>query len=55
VHSDVCGPMQVSSLGGAKYLVTVLDDFSKLSVVKCIAAKSAVLTVLTAMIQLLET
>jgi transposase InsO family protein len=55
VHSDVCGPMEVPSLGGARYLVTVLDDFSKLSVVKCIAAKRDVLTVLPAMIQLLET
>jgi transposase InsO family protein len=55
VHSDVCGPMQVPSLGGARYPVTVQGDFSKLSVVKCIAAKSDVLTVLPAMIQLLET
>jgi transposase InsO family protein len=54
LHSDVCGPMQVPSLGGARYLVTALDDFSKLSVVKCIAAKSDVRTVLPAMIQLLE-
>jgi hypothetical protein len=55
VHSGVCGSMQVPSLGGARYLVTALDDFSKLSVMKCIAAKSVVLTVLPAMIQLLET
>ena len=55
LHSDVCGPMQVPSMGGARYFVTVLDDFSKLSVVKCIAAKSDVPTVLPSMIQLLET
>jgi hypothetical protein len=55
VHSYVFGPMQVPSLGGARYVVTVLDDFSKLSVVKCIAAKNDVLTVLPAMLQLLET
>jgi hypothetical protein len=54
LHSDVCGPMQVPSLGGARHLVTVLDDFSKLSVVKCIAAKSDVLTILPDMIQLLD-
>jgi hypothetical protein len=29
VHSDVCGPMQVVTLGGARYFVTTLDDFSK--------------------------
>jgi hypothetical protein len=55
LHLDVCSPMQVPSLGGARCVVTVLDDFSRLSVVKCIAAKSDVQTVLPAMIKLLET
>lgn len=27
VHSDLCGPMQTASLGGAKYFVTFIDDF----------------------------
>jgi hypothetical protein len=35
LHSHECGPMQVPSLGGARYVVTVLDDFPRLSVVKC--------------------
>jgi hypothetical protein len=29
VHSDVCGPMRTTSLGGARYFVTYIDDFSK--------------------------
>lgn len=29
VHSDVCGPMEVPSLGGARYFVTFIDDFSR--------------------------
>lgn len=29
VHSDLCGPMQIASLGGAKYFVTFIDDFSR--------------------------
>jgi len=28
VHSDVCGPMRTTSLGGARYFVTYIDDFS---------------------------
>ena len=28
VHTDVCGPMPVTSVGGARYIVTVLDDYS---------------------------
>ena len=26
VHSDVCGPLNVKSLGGAKYFLTFVDD-----------------------------
>lgn len=29
VHTDVCGPMQVPSLGGMRYFVTFIDDFSR--------------------------
>ncbi len=29
VHSDVCGPMRTISLGGARYFVTYIDDFSR--------------------------
>lgn len=29
VHSDVCGPMSTNSLGGARYYVTFIDDFSR--------------------------
>ena len=29
VHSDVCGPMQTESFGGAKYFVTFIDDYSR--------------------------
>ena len=29
VHSDVCGPMRTTSMGGARYFVTFIDDFSR--------------------------
>ncbi len=29
VHSDVCSPMTSTSLGGARYFVTYIDDFSR--------------------------
>ena len=28
VHSDVCGSMQTQSIGGAKYFVTFVDDYT---------------------------
>jgi len=29
IYSDVCGPLQVDSIGGNKYFVTFIDDFSR--------------------------
>ena len=29
MHSDVCGPMEVESLGGSSYFVTFIDDASR--------------------------
>ncbi|CDF39664.1 unnamed protein product [Chondrus crispus] len=31
VHSDVCGPLEVQSIGGAKYFITFIDDHSNWS------------------------
>lgn len=42
VHSDVCGPMQTASLGGAKYFLLFIDDFSRMTFVYFLRAKSEV-------------
>jgi hypothetical protein len=42
VHSDVVGPMQTVSQGGAKYFVTFIDDYSRFVVAFFIAQKSQV-------------
>ena len=55
VHMDVCGPMPTATLGGAKYLATFLDDYSKLSVVRILKAKSAVAAEVADVLTLLET
>lgn len=43
VHTDVCGPMETKSIGGARYFVTFLDDFSKKIFVYTMHKKSEVL------------
>lgn len=42
VHSDLCGPMESKSLGGAKYFLTFIDDFSRKVFVYIIKSKSEV-------------
>ena len=29
VHSDVCGPISVESIGGSRYFITFIDDYSR--------------------------
>ncbi|KAJ9519049.1 hypothetical protein QJQ45_003521 [Haematococcus lacustris] len=55
VHTDVCGPFRVPSVSGLRYMLTFLDDFSRLSVVVCLKAKSDVPEAIKATVQWLET
>ena len=43
VHSDVCGPMEVESVGGSKFFVIFKDDYSKYRVIYPISSKSTVI------------
>ena len=43
VHSDVCGPVSTESLGGNRYFVTFLDDYSQCCAVYLIKHQSEVL------------
>lgn len=42
VHTDVMGPMQTKSNGGAKYVVTFVDDFSRYVIAYFLKSKSEV-------------
>lgn len=44
VHSDVSSPFRTSSLGGARYFVTFIDDLSRKTWIYFLANKSQVLT-----------
>ena len=54
LHMDVCGPMPVASLGGRRYFATILDDYSKYSVVHPLDHKSAVPDIVMSSIQELQ-
>ena len=44
IHSDVCGPMQIESKGGSRYMVTFTDDYSRYTTVYFIKRKDEVLS-----------
>ena len=55
IHMDVIGPMETTSLGGSRYLITFLDDHSGLSVVRPLKAKSEAPSVVKEVLNLLST
>lgn len=40
VHTDLCGPMEASSMGGSKYFMLFIDDFSRMAWVFFLTYKS---------------
>jgi transposase InsO family protein len=54
LHMDLCGPMAVTSAGGARYIATFLDDYSDMSVVKLLQNKGQAKTVVEEVITYLE-
>lgn len=40
IHSDICGPMSVSSFGGNRYFISFIGDYTRKVWVYCIQQKS---------------
>ncbi|GKB83366.1 retrovirus-related pol polyprotein from transposon TNT 1-94 [Tanacetum coccineum] len=39
IHMDLCGPMRVASVNGKKYILVIVDDYSRFTWVKFLASK----------------
>ncbi|GJT12207.1 retrovirus-related pol polyprotein from transposon TNT 1-94 [Tanacetum coccineum] len=39
LHMDLCGPMRVKSINGKKYILVIVDDYSKFTWVKFLSSK----------------
>nr|GEY13939.1 hypothetical protein [Tanacetum cinerariifolium] len=39
LNFDLCGPMRVESVNGKKYILVIVDDYSRLTWVKCLRSK----------------
>ena len=55
VHSDVCGPFKVNSLGGCRYFVTFIDDFSRKTWIYFLTHKHQVLSKFRHFVRLMQT
>ncbi|GKC78514.1 retrovirus-related pol polyprotein from transposon TNT 1-94, partial [Tanacetum coccineum] len=38
-HIDLCGPMRVTSVNGKRYILVIVDDYSRFTWVKCLRSK----------------
>ncbi|GKD71834.1 retrovirus-related pol polyprotein from transposon TNT 1-94, partial [Tanacetum coccineum] len=39
LHMDLCGPIRVASVNGEKYILVIVDDYSRFKWVKCLRSK----------------
>ncbi|GJV63699.1 retrovirus-related pol polyprotein from transposon TNT 1-94 [Tanacetum coccineum] len=39
LHMDLCGPMRIASVNGKKYILVIVDDYSRFTWVKCLRTK----------------
>ncbi|GJX34316.1 retrovirus-related pol polyprotein from transposon TNT 1-94 [Tanacetum coccineum] len=39
LHMDLCGPKRVTSVNGKKYILVIVDDYSRFTWVKCLRSK----------------
>ena len=44
VHTDVLGPLEIPSVGGSRYLITFIDDYSRWTVEYAMKSKSDALS-----------
>ena len=54
IHTALCGPMNVDSIGGSKYMLTFTDDYSRYTTVYFITSKSKTLSKFKEYINMVE-
>nr|GEZ24905.1 hypothetical protein [Tanacetum cinerariifolium] len=53
-HMDVCGPMQVQIINGKKYILVIVDDYSRFTWVKLLRSKDETLEVVIEFLQQIQ-
>ncbi|KAI3770453.1 hypothetical protein L6452_01587 [Arctium lappa] len=54
IHMDLCGPMRTQSLGGKKYVLVIVDDYSRYTWVKFLRSKDETPEVLISFLKTIQ-
>ncbi|GJX46611.1 retrovirus-related pol polyprotein from transposon TNT 1-94 [Tanacetum coccineum] len=51
---DLCGPMRVASVNGKKYILVIVDDYSRFTWVKCLRSKDEALNFIIKFLKMIQ-
>ncbi|GJY13921.1 retrovirus-related pol polyprotein from transposon TNT 1-94 [Tanacetum coccineum] len=54
LHMDLCGPMRVASVNGKKYILVIVDDYSRFTWVKFLASKDEALDFIIKFLKMIQ-
>nr|GEV21966.1 hypothetical protein [Tanacetum cinerariifolium] len=54
LHMVLCGPMRVESVNGKKYILVILDDYSRFTWVKCLRSKDKALDFIIKFLEMIQ-
>ncbi|GKC09269.1 retrovirus-related pol polyprotein from transposon TNT 1-94 [Tanacetum coccineum] len=54
LHMDLCGPMRVESVNGKKYILVIIDDYSRFTWVKCLRSKDEALAFIINFLKMIQ-
>ncbi|GJU73685.1 retrovirus-related pol polyprotein from transposon TNT 1-94 [Tanacetum coccineum] len=54
LHMDLCGPMRVASVSRKKYILVIIDDYSRFTWVKCLRSKDEALAFIINFLKMIQ-
>ncbi|GJX11270.1 retrovirus-related pol polyprotein from transposon TNT 1-94 [Tanacetum coccineum] len=54
LHMDLCGPIRVASVKGKKYILVIVDDYSRFTWVKCLRSKDKALDFIIKLLKMIQ-